>query len=184
MAETQHSDLNALREAKEAFCKYVENEQDPIKRTKLAEFIPYIDKTFDMRDLTWFVTKAMQTADATQVFREFQEREQAVKHAYKVAWRVRLMILWFIFLCIGGAVLWKGMGEVFVYKTPEGAEAISETFHGKQIVMGEREVTLVFSHTKMGLVNQPFFRAVGVTVALISLLILTIVKTDIRDYFI
>ena len=61
---------SGLKESREKFRVYIQNETDPVKQKKLTEFLPYIDKALDQPELDWFRTKAIQTADAARALLE------------------------------------------------------------------------------------------------------------------
>ncbi len=167
------SNISALKEARQAFRAYIEKEKDPVKQEKLKEFLPYMEKTFFLRELEWFRAKAIQTADATRAFMDSQKEKDALEKTYKIQWIKRLVFLWLFFLVMSPIVIWTGLEEAYVYTSREGSELVFESYQGKTVFAGKEHIPLEFCRTKKVLRHQPLARYIGVVAALLILALLT-----------
>ena len=168
----------SLKQGREAFRQYLENEKDPVKQNKLKEFLTYIDKALDIYELDWFWTKAIQTADATRALLERKEEELAFMRAQKAAWKKRLAFLWCFFIVAVVIVLWTGLGEVYIYTTPDGTEVTTDSYEGKRVISGEDRIPVKFSHEKLAMRDQNA-RLASIFLTFAVLVIVTFVKLGV-----
>ncbi len=173
---TEGFTTGSLKEGKEAFRQYVEQEQDPVKQEKLKEFLPFIEKSIDVYDLEWFRNKAIQTADASRSLLDQKEEQIEFEKEKKATWVKRLKFLWCIFIVVGAFVIWQGFEKVYVYTTPDGIELLSEIDEGKIVIAGKNKTRLTFTEEKIAFYNDATARLVGVASIGLILIIFTLVK--------
>lgn len=173
------SNLAALKHAREAFLKHIEQEQDPVKKEKLKEFIPYMEKTFSLHEIDWFRLKAIETADSARAFIESNKNEEELQISDKIFWLRFMAVMWALFLIISPILIWTGMSKVYIYKTSEGAEVMSQTFEGAKIIGGEDQMPMTFDREALALISLPTARVVAIVVTFFGLIALTLSRTGI-----
>lgn len=175
----EDSNLAALRHAREAFLKQIEQEKDPVKREKLKEFIPYMERTFSLHEIDWFRVKAIESANAARTYVDSEDSEKEFQVSNRVFWLRTLALLWTLFLVVSPIVIWTGMQNVYVYRTDQGSEIISESFEGDHIVIGENKIPMEFNRREWTLLKSPVARVTGVILAFFGLIALTLGKTEL-----
>ena len=170
------SNIATMTKGREAFRQFLENEKNPIKQKKLQDYIPYIEKAYDLKELSWYFQKALEDASAQQAFLDYQNTRQVVKQKELKIWKRRLTVLWILLVIAGGFTIWKGFEPIYVYKMADGTEVPSDTYEGAQIPVHGESIPLRYSHQKMDYSNLPFMRTLGVFIGVIFLGLWTHVK--------
>lgn len=170
------SSIATLKKGKEAFRQYLDNEKNPVKHEQLKEYIPYIDKAYDLRELSWFFQKALENANAQQAFLAYQNTVEEFKHKQKRTWKIRLIFLWAVLILASTFVIWKGFQPFYVYTMSDGTAITSDVYEGKHLAVSEGAELLEFSHQKFEFTDHAFIRALGVLLSVVSLSVFSHIK--------
>ena len=170
--------LAQLSEARKTFQQYVENEENSVKQNKLREFIPYIDKAFDMREMQWYLKKAVEEADAKQAFLDYKKLLEEMRQAKIARWKKILPFFWGALVVASFFVIKGGFEPRYVYIAPSGFEVSSDIYSGAKMLIKEEAITLKYSHTKQSFVNHPTIRVIIVAVGVIAMMLLTALKLE------
>ena len=170
------SNTVTMAKGREAFRQYIDNEKNPVKQEQLKEYIPYIDKARDLRELSWYFRKALEEAAAKDAFLSYQQSAQAEKEARVKKWKIKLIFLWAALALVSVFTIWKGFQPFYVYTMADGSEITSDVYEGGHITAGTQAEPLQYSHKKFEFSEQPFVRIMGVLIGVISLSLLSYIK--------
>ncbi len=132
-----------LPKAVAAFKQYVEDEKDPVKKAKLREFVPHIEKVVDLNELEWFRVKAVETAEASRKLADQAKAREAARKAFIK----QMAIEWIIGAVASLIIFLTGIGSVYYYSMPDGNAFRVDSYEGAAFILDEGKEKAEFTHS-------------------------------------
>lgn len=170
--EFARQETSALSEAKAAFHRFVETEDDEIKRERMREFIKFVDEAKDLEDVNWFREKAIKTAAASRALAD----KAALEEQERLLRRKQVVHAWIFGAVLIAVILGTGVGKAYYGVLSDGTKVEMDSEAPETIRVDGKPVTLTFNHYEYAFNQHVVIRLIAAGLVVVLCLIFTVAK--------